>query len=480
MAIKKEKIRNFLNDQIAQAEFRAKAYVFDEDNKRRPQRSIFVKIRSYFEDFFTANKSKRWITLTGLRGAGKTTLMYQLYHESKVRDCYRLILSLDQVTQIMESNISEVLQVYEEVIGCHLENLDKPLLLFLDEVQYDPKWGVALKSVYDRSDKVFIFVTGSAALHMNSNTDIARRTIFEKLFPLSFTEYLKIKNKKFPIKGLSGRVRGAIFASDSAKQCFEELKAIEKHADKYYMGTTRIDFQKYLNYGSLPFMIALQNEAIVYDQISKTLDRVVNNDIAQLGNFSQEVVSVIPAILYAVADMDAFNFSTISNKFGLSRAKVAEIFSILEQTEILFRVYPHGSHLSQSVHTTKKPSKYLFSSPAFRMMYYKMIGSIISEQNTKGRLLEDLAGMYLHRFLYKNTYASLTYDSAKGGADFILTMHNKRLVIEVGSGKKGYRQVIETAKKVKASYSIIVSENELEFSEEFNAVKIPIRLFVLM
>ena len=81
--------------------------------------------------------------------------------------------------------------------------LDKPLFLFLDEVQYDASWGIALKSLYDRTNKVFILSTGSAALMLNTNADISRRTIFEKMHPLSFTEFLKIAKSKFETKGLS-------------------------------------------------------------------------------------------------------------------------------------------------------------------------------------------------------------------------------------------------------------------------------------
>jgi len=113
-------------------------------------------------------------------------------------------------------------------------------------------------------------------------------------------------------------------------------------------------------------------------------------------------------------------------------------------------------------------------------MYYKMIGNTISQSNANGKLFEDLIGMYLHRFFYKNTNTSLTYDSAQGGADFILGIPNKKIVIEVGVGKKDFRQIIETSKKTKAAYSLIICNNELKFSEELNAVMVPTRLFLLI
>jgi len=187
----KEKVVNYLREQMAQAENRTRAYVFDENNKQRPNRNIFLKIQKYVKDFVETKTSARWIMLTGLRGSGKTTVLSQIFHHSKNIDGYKLYLSLDQVTQIIGSSLHEVLQIFEALIGLSFEQLDKPLYLFLDEIQYDEKWGAVLKSLYDRSNKIFILATGSAALLLNTNSDIARRAIFEKLFPLSFTEYLK-------------------------------------------------------------------------------------------------------------------------------------------------------------------------------------------------------------------------------------------------------------------------------------------------
>lgn len=478
MGSRKEKIINFLNEQVAQAEFRAQAYVFYGENRRRPQRNIFVRIKGYLDAFLKGDLSARWVTLTGLRGAGKTTILSQVFYDVKEKEVYKIFLSLDQTSQILGVSLDEIITTFEDLIGKSLETLDKPLLLFLDEAQYDPQWGIVLKTIFDRSNKVFIFVTGSAALLMNSNTDIARRSVYEKLFPLSFTEYLKIKNQKFEIKGLASKIRETLFSSETAQQAYEALVELEKTADTYYLGITRHEFDKYLNYGSLPFMVVSSNEAIVYDQINKTLDRVISGDILSTGRFTSEIISKISGILYSVADMDAFNFSTIAKNFEISRPKVAEIFDVLEQTEILQRIYPHGSHLNQ-VAITRKPSKYLFASPAFRAMYYKMLGNTISAENARGKLIEDLVGMYLNRVLYKNTQKSLTYDSAQGGADFILGIGNRRLIIEVGAGKKDYRQVIQTAKKIDSAYSLIISDDNLNYSQECNAIKVPLRLFLL-
>jgi len=474
----KEQIKEYIRNQIAQADFRTHGYVFDAQNKKRLNRNIFATLQSYLEKFLKENKAFRWVALTGLRGAGKTTVMYQLYYAKKNIDAYFLVLAVDEIVETLGSSLNEILITFEEMIGKSLSNLDKPLFLFLDEVQYDKKWGVTLKALYDRSDKVFIFSTGSSAILVNSNSDIVRRAIFERMFPLSFTEFIKVKHQKTEMHGLANDIRDAIFLPQSAKETFDKILLLQSKIDKYYVDISRLEFENYLHYGSLPFMIALDNEALVYDQINKSLERVVNKDIPQMRTMSQDIISKIPAILYAIADMDVLNFTTLAEKFGMSRPKVTEIFSALEQAEVLQRIYPIGSHFKQ---VTQKPSKYLFSSPAFRSMYYKTIGNTITEQNARGKLLEDLVGMYLYRLFNKKPGFSLNYDGEKGGADFVIGVGNERIAIEVGINKIKYRQVVQTAKKVGAKYGIIISEKiaELEYNKEANAVKIPLKYFLL-
>lgn len=475
----KQKIKEYINEQIAQLDFRTKAYVFDNENRKRPKRKIFSKIQSHFDKFIAGNSAYRWIALTGLRGAGKTTVLYQLYHKNKDIEGYFLTLSMDEVVQTLNSSIVEIIENFEEIIGRSITNLDKPLFLFIDEVQYDKNWGIALKTIFDKSNKVFVFCTGSAAVLMNMNADVARRAIHERIYPLSFTEFIKIKYNKLEEKDLANDLREIIFFGKDAKDVFEKIKEKEQKINKYFLNISRLDFENYLYYGTLPFMIALENESIIYDQISKSLERVIYKDMSQIESLSTEVINKIPAILYAIADMDAFNFSSLATRFEISRVKIGEIFSILEKTEVIHRIYPYGSHFNQ---VTKKPSKYLFSSPAFRSMYYKMIGNSVSEENARGKLLEDLVGMYLYKIANNQSGFSLIYDSAQGGADFVFKSPRNSVVIEVGVNKKEYRQVMKTAEKVGASYSIIVSEKiyQIEYNKEANAIKLPLKYFILI
>lgn len=471
---KHELVIKYLQEQIAQADFRAKAYVFDEQNHKNPTRNCFVKLNMYLNDFLAGNPAIRWLVIPGFRGVGKTTLLSQLYHETTLPNILKLYLSVDQLTQLVGAPLHETLAIYEELIGTAFERLDKPVFLFLDEIQYDPKWAITLKSVFDRSPKVFIVCTGSSALSLQTNPDVARRAIFEKLYPMSFTEYIKIKNGKFETKGLSGQIRKALFNSTNAIEVFDQLKSIETKVRQYWAGIERLEIDRYLKYGTLPFAIKLKNEGLIYDQIKKILDRVTSLDIAQLGQFTSDIISKVPEVLYTVAASDTISIINLAKDLGIDRLTLSQILLLLEKTETLVRIYPYGAHGTQ----VRKPSKYLFSSPAFRSMYYNFIGNIITQQNYMGKLLEDSLGLYLNRCL-ASLNPSLTYDSSANGADFIVKIHDQNIIIETGHGPKGHQQIENTSKRVSAKYGLVVSMSPLGMPSN-NIVTIPLSYFLLM
>lgn len=452
-------------------------YVEDTPGKRRLGRNIFVKLSMHVKNFLLRKSSIRWIVMYGLRGAGKTTLLAQLYEDTHVEQKRKLFLSVDQVTQIYGVSLKDLLDVYEEILGMSFEQLKEPVFLFLDEVQYDEKWGLLLKTVYDRSSKVFIVATGSSALSLQASPDVARRCIFEKLYPMSFTEYIKIKLQKTEMKGLCQTLRSIIFESRTAQDVFTGLKNVELKARQYWSLIDSREIDKYMRFGTLPFMAILSNEGLIYDQIKKTLDRVISIDIPHITQFDTGTITKIPMLLYAIAETDQLSMESMANRLDISRPVVASILDTLERTETIWRVYPHGSHAAQ----VRQASKYLFTSPAFRAMYFNFIGNTRTESNYKGKLLEDTVGLYLTRLFSGKPNVSITYDSAAGGADFIVRKGSESLVFEVGYGEKSFQQLETTMRKsgVNARYGILISQSPLAIDAEKNTVSIPLSYFLL-
>jgi len=470
---RKAKLSEFVRDQITQGAFRTRAYIFNDRGERNPQRSMFLRMQKHLRNFLAGDSAIRWLVMPGLRGAGKTTLLAQLYHDTNVPAERKLFLSVDQITQTFGASLQDIIEAYEEAIG-NFERLEEPLFLFLDEVQYDSHWPGFLKTVYDRTKKVCIVATGSSALMLNVNADVARRAVSETLYPMSFTEFIKIKHNKYEQKGLGAELRKALLESQSAKEAYDKLLACEQAVKQYWLNIDRQEISHYMNYGTLPYMVALKNEALVYDQIKKSLERVVSVDIPQIGKFRPDVASKFQMLLYAIADSDQISLNSLSRTMEIGRPTLMHMLNVLEQTETIMRVYPYGSHRKQ----VRKPSKYLFISPAFRAMYFRFIGSTQQKDIYEGKLLEDTVGLYLGR-LCEQREVSLTYDSAAGGADFIIRDDGGVIAVEVGMGQKGLKQVIQTAKKVKAKYGLVISSSGFKYDEEHSIISIPLEFFLL-
>jgi len=476
-----DEILRYVQNQIVQAPFRLKTYVQDEQGNKYPQRNIYGKVDKYLRDFLhNPDTQDRWIIIPGLRGVGKTTILAQLFlnHHQEVGDRRILYVSLDEVVNVLGSSLRDVLSAYERIIGESFETLTQPVFIFIDEAQYDPKWASVLKSVYDRSNKVFVACSGSSAVSLQTNPDVIRRSIFVKLFPTSFSEFLMIRDGKFPVEDLNKNIKDALFNAESAKDAYENLKKHEQSVINAWSSIDRHRVDEYLKIGTLPFAIKMKDEVRVYQTINLLLDKVINQDVQSLGRFDAKTLVHIKRVLFLLAESDVVSSQKLATILETSVNMISNILEVLEQSELLIRVMPYGSN-SQKV---RKPSRYQFMSSAMRSTFLSIAGNeqIFSAQ--KGRLLEDIVAMTLYREFVANSRGALNHDSSESGADFILTIAGKNIIpIEVGIGEKLGIQVRNTMKKVgSAKYGVVICKNELTLLKDANVVKVPLDYFLLI
>ena len=476
-----DEILKYVQNQLVQAPFRLKSYTQDEQGKKYPQRNIYVKVDKYFRDFLhNPNARDHWIIIPGLRGVGKTTILAQLFlnHQQEVDDRRMLYVSLDEVVNVLGSSLKDVLSAYEKIIGESFEKLTKPVFIFIDEAQYDQKWASVLKSVYDRSNKVFVACSGSSAVSLQTNPDVIRRSIFQKLFPTSFSEFLMIRDGKLPTKGLKQNIKDALFGADSAKDAYEKLKNLEQSVVSTWSSIDRHYVDEYLKIGTLPFAIRMKDEVRVYQTITLLLDKVINQDVQSLGRFDTKTLIHIKRVLFLLAESDVVSIQKLATTLETSVNTVSNILEVLEQAELLIRVMPYGSNSKK----VRKPSRYQFMSSAMRSAFLSVAGNEQIFASQKGRLMEDIVAMTLYREFVANSRGALNYDSSKAGADFILTIAAKNIIpIEVGVGEKPGTQVRSTMKKVgSAKYGIVICKNSLTLLENANVVKVPLDYFLLI
>jgi len=450
------------------------------------KRYMFVLIEKMIKDFIFGKRELRIIGIPGLRGVGKTTLLAQSFKIlSPEYSRQFLFVSADEIVNLLRSNLMAALNMYQKIIGTSFEKLTKPHFIFIDEIHFDKNWANVLKSIYDRTKNVFIICTGSSALSLRASSDLARRITFEHLYPFKFIEYINLKSymnskKIFPEKGFSQKIKEAIFYSADANKCFQQLESIQLQANQYWQQIDILEIDQYLKFKTMPFMLNVNDEEHCFSLTNGIIDRVIEKDLMEYGKFSSNTLSKAKSILLMIASSDEISLINLTkNLRDISVNTLIDFFAALEKAEMLIRIYPYGSAYKK----VRKPSKYLFTSPALRYSLLSVLEGNQAFLNHKGKYLEDVATLSILRSFKGEMPFPLCYDSAKNGADFIIQMSNKKIVIELGYGKKGETGIIQirnTMERYQGTYGILISDSELEFFEEEKVIGLPLKFFLLL
>jgi len=471
-----QELIQYLQQQIRTTNERLKRFTHSPDGKKHPRRFIFVKLQKYIDDFLSKKSENRMVIIPGFRGVGKTTLMAQTCTEYQNKVGRILFLSVEDAKNLFDAGINELMSAYEEILGNNLESVKEPILIFLDEIQSDPKWAVTLKSLFEKTSSIFFCCTGSSALVLQTTTNLARRAVFEKMPPMCFTEYEMIKNGVYPPK-LKEKIRQAVYFSASAEDVYNNLLPLQASVHQYWSKVNRTDIRAYLAYGTLPFSFVMPNESAVYDSISLLLDKIIKQDLPMLGNFDSNTLGVVKRIIFAIAENDTTSLNVLEEKFKINRLTIASIFNALEKAELLIKIPAYGSNMT----IAKKSNKYLFMSPAIRMSFFYFTGQESTYLTRQGKLLEDSIGSHLYREFIIRGQGAIRYDSEQGGADFVLQiLNNKQIIIEVGMGDKDKKQIVNSMKKINSDYNLIFSGSGLQIDKESKTVSVPLEYYFLM
>lgn len=476
-----QEIDAYVSQQMSISDVRTKNAITDRATKKKfPRRSAILKLEKLLRSF-QAGQDPRWIAILGLRGVGKTTMISQLFQAIKCDQKHKIFVSIDNAKDTLEIGVMEIMQGYERQLGYNFEELTQPVYIFLDEIHFDPKWALSLKTLTDRSDYIFVVTTGSSVSEIKKalDSDTARRILAETLHPLSFTEYLLLRDGKKPIAGLGAKIRSALYESNDIDEAYARLAALRDDVKQYWAGATQSDIDKYIKYANLPFTLTYgDNEQYIYQQIAQIITTIVNKDIASLGSFDNATIKKVNPILYTLANTSIASVNNMASVHSMDRAVLTSVLDALEKASVLQRVYPYAQHKAQ----TTRPSKYVFVSPAYRSMYFNLVGSVVAYDDYKGFLLEDIVSLYLS-ILTRQGLAnmagglSVTYDGADNGADFIVSNDSRRICIEVGYGNKKPKQANASKVRHKCVYGLTISSSPLSKSTE--SVTVPLSFFLL-
>lgn len=98
--------------------------------------------------------------MPGLRGVGKSTVLYQIYdyliNEKNISMNNTLYLDVDELTASFNTDINSVFNVFLEYYHNTIPSaLNDKIFLLIDEAQYDTNWARFAKILFDKTENIF-------------------------------------------------------------------------------------------------------------------------------------------------------------------------------------------------------------------------------------------------------------------------------------------------------------------------------------
>lgn len=319
--------------------------------------------------------------LIGPRRSGKSTLFFQLISRLRENIPAQNIVYInyedDRLLPLEGEELSKLLDVYRQFIE---PAPDKPVFLFLDEIQNVPNWEKVVRRIYETEPNVKLFVTGSNSKMLSSDiaTALRGRTLTYKVLPLSFREYLLFRNIAIPDVHL-------LPYSDKKNEFLRQ-------------------FSQYLTYGGFPEVVLTAAEQEKEAILKEYLHTVFFADIVQRYHIRQ--VKILDAFIKILARQMAALFSM--GKMVNTLKSIG--FKVSKNTLIEYLGYIEDAFLGKSISIFSYSVKDQLQYPRkFYLLDNGMYPAVsFVKEGDQGRLLENLIFQHLYRkyddfYYWKNT-----------------------------------------------------------------------------
>lgn len=294
------------------------------------------------------------IILTGVRRAGKTTLMYQMIE---------LLLEKNSAKQVLYLNFDDVSlknEGFERIYAEYRQtiNPDRKAFVFLDEIQNIKEWEKFVKKYYDLKENIKFIVSGSSAhlLGGEYSTLLTGRNFTFQIFPLSFREYLNFS--RINLEKINTALKNKIINL----------------------------LNDYLENGGFPEVFFKEKE-LKQILLKQYFDDILYKDVINRHELSAQKLKQLA--VYALTNIaNTFTIRKIRNFTGLSIDSIKEYFSYLEEAYLLI-ILEHFSYSGKDRH--QAPKKVYCLDAGLRN------ASSFKFSNDTGRLAENLVCVELLR-----------------------------------------------------------------------------------
>ncbi len=285
--------------------------LFDKHNKQ------LVKVKSGQIRYMMneVDWKDRLFAITGARGTGKTTLIFQ-HIKHHLQGEKALYVSLDDIyfTNHRLVDLAEQL------------SLNGVYHLFVDEVHKYPygTWAQELKNIYDFYPEMHVVFSGSSILQIyRGNADLSRRAIHYELRGLSFREYLAFEGI-LQLKPLS---------LEDILQHHQNISVdiIEQLHHKKIIPL----FHQYLKTGYYPYY--LENRDNYLQRLANVVNMVLESDLPAVERIEYPTVLKMKKLLGIIATLSPFtpNMTELSNNVGVTRVNLPKSLEYLERARLV-------------------------------------------------------------------------------------------------------------------------------------------------
>lgn len=365
-----------------------------------------MKQRLYFDLFYpfvTEKEIKRAVVLMGPRRVGKTVMLFHSIArliKDGINPLNIFFAGIDNPIYI-NLTLEDILNLCKEAVktqdlkGCYI---------FFDEIQYLKDWERHLKVLVDSFPETKFIVSGSAAaaLHWHSTESGAGRFTDFMLPPLTFQEYIHLKNLENLITESTIQYGGLTVPYIVAR----DIKALNK------------EFLNYINFGGYP-------EVVLSEKIQNDMNRFVKDDI-----IDKVLLRDLPS-LYGIRDVQELNrfFAYLAYNTGqeLSYENLANDSGIAKDTIRKYLEYLESAFLIRVLNKVDLNAKRLKRITSFKVyltnasLRTALFSPVIETDREMGNLVETaIYSQWMHRENIDLTYARWKTGKTEGEVDMVL------------------------------------------------------------
>lgn len=458
-------------------------------NVEYPQRDAYNLLRNYIEDFFKNGDEPRMLGLAGLRGVGKTTLMWQLAkytYENVSTNIYQFNVNALSSNGITLLEVLEVLQ--EQILKQRFNTYTEPIIFLFDEVHDDENWKKTIKIVYDECKTAFVIATGSSALLINQTADLASRMKVEKIYPFKFTEFVNAKatldiHLLDTPKNIASELKQTLFFSEDYNHLKESFNVLKFELSiKKYLSEVAILFNKdvfevlkeYVSYHNIPRYSSYKKVEDIHQIIIELVKRIIYEDVTKIN--SKYSGFQFEKLLHRLASSDEINFDKLSQTLGLKKEDIENALNTLDSAELLNLIHVNSNNIDALLTRNKKA---FFMSPSIRLALLSSIYGNNVPDSAKSKIWEDIVMMYLSKIIGK---AMISFSAEKTGVnpDFIIQTRDCPIVFEVGTKKTTTKQLSQYKQKIRYGVLLNAKATEIEFNDKNQTLILPLSWFLML